>query len=439
MSMQATTGRGLAAAVIRNDLYCFVQAAFPIVAAEDKLLGNWHIEAMCYELERVLRGEIKRLIITVPPRSLKSICASVALPGFALGHDPTRKFICVSYAQGLAEKHASDCRALMRSRMYQQVFRTRISQVKDTQIEFATTAGGFRLATSVGGTLTGRGGNFIILDDPLKPQDAYSQTARDNLTQWYGSTLISRLDNKAEDAIVVVMQRLHVDDFVAHLLERGGWTHLNLPAIAETEQRIQLGLERYRVRRIGEILHPEREPLTVLNNLKREMGSMDFNAQYQQTPVPPSGNLIKWSWFPFYDTPPRRMPNDRTIVSWDTALSAKELSSYSACVVLQARGETLYMLDVIRERLEYPDLKRKVMESHRRWRNWTNDYALLIEDKGSGMSLMQDLNRERIHPIAIQPNTDKTIRMNAQTARIEAGSVFFRGELAGWTTSAKRC
>ena len=137
----------LTAAVLKDDLYSFVQAAMPIVTAQQNLMLNWHIEAMTYALSRVLNGEIKRLIITVPPRSLKSICASVALPAFALGHDPTRKFICPSYAQGLAEKHANDCRALMQSPMYRRVFRTRISPSKDTQQEFATTAGGYRLAT----------------------------------------------------------------------------------------------------------------------------------------------------------------------------------------------------------------------------------------------------------------------------------------------------
>jgi hypothetical protein len=305
------------------------------------------------------------LIITVPPRSLKSICASVVFPAFALGHDPTRKFICVSYSQGLAEKHANDCRALMRSSPYQQVFRTRISPAKDTQLEFATTAGGSRLATSVGGTLTGRGGNFIILDDPLKPQDAYSQLARDNLAQWYSNTLLSRLDNKVEDAIVVVMQRLHVDDFVAHLLDQGGWTHLNLPAIAETEERIALGPRRFHVREPGDTLHPERESQDVLDDLKRQMGSMDFNVQYQQSPVPEGGNLIKWKWFSFYDGTPHREIKDKIILSWDTAISAKELSSYSVCVILQVRGETVFVLDVFRDRLEYPELRarQEIVES----------------------------------------------------------------------------
>jgi predicted phage terminase large subunit-like protein len=139
--------------------------------------------------------------------------------------------------------------------------------------------------------------------------------------------------------------------------------------------------------------------------------------------VPEGGNPIDWNWFPLDNHPPVRELKDKTIVSWDTAMSAKELSSYSACVVIQVRGETVFVLDVVRERLEYPDLRRKVIELHRQWRNWTNDYALLIENKGSGMALIQDLEREHIHAIAVEPKGDKVIRMNAQTARVEAGSV----------------
>src|SRR5262249_9689728 len=176
--------------------------------------------------------------------------------------------------------------------------------------------------------LTGRGGNLIIIDDPLKPQDAYSEAARENTKQWYSNTLLSRLDDKTKDAIIVVMQRLHLDDPVGHLLEQEGWTHLNLPAIAESDFRIPLGPGRYHLRRVGDLLHPEREPREVLDEFKRSMGSLDFAAQYQQEPVAEGGNLIKWDWFQFYDEPPGRTPEDRIVVSWDTAMSSKELSSY---------------------------------------------------------------------------------------------------------------
>ena len=196
---------------------------------------------------------------------MKSICASVALPAFLLGHDPTRRIICVSYAENLARKHANDFRAVMRSSLYRQLFPgTRISAAKDTELEVTTTARGFRYATSTGGTLTGRGGNLLILDDPMKPQDAMSETARESLKQWYANTLLTRLDNKATDGIIVVMQRLHVDDLVGHLLEQDGWETLILPAIAEVERDIPVGPDRFHHRRAGELLHPERESRELL-------------------------------------------------------------------------------------------------------------------------------------------------------------------------------
>ena len=197
------------AAILRSDLYSFVQAIFPLVSPGDPFAGNWHIEAIAYQLSRVLKGEVKRLIITVPPRSLKSICASVAFPAFVLGHDPRRRIICVSYSEALARKHANDCRAVMRSTLYNRLFpNTRISPTKDTELEFATTLGGNRLTTSTCGTLTGRGGNLIIIDDPMKPQDAVSEAARESTKQWYANTLLTRLDKGGRAASNTV----HFDD-----------------------------------------------------------------------------------------------------------------------------------------------------------------------------------------------------------------------------------
>jgi predicted phage terminase large subunit-like protein len=313
----------------------------------------------------------------------------------------------------------------MRSPLYQRLFpQTKIVLGRDNQMEFTTTRGGYRLSTSVGGTLTGRGGNFVIIDHAMKAQDSFSGPARANVIEWYAHTLLSRLDNKAEDSIVLVMQRLHVDDLAGHLLDQGGWTHLNLPAIAEHEHDVPIGPERFYHRRVGELLHPKRESQSVLDEAKSEMGSMAFAAQYQQQPIVEDGNLVKWSWFRFYDKWPSRLAGDKIIVSWDTALSEKEFASYSVAVVLQLRGETVYVLDVVRERLEYPDLRRKALELHTRWRSICDGYSLLIEDKGSGMGLIQDLSREHIHVTAVNPKSDKIMRMNTQTSRIEAGSVF---------------
>jgi predicted phage terminase large subunit-like protein len=257
------------------------------------------------------------------------------------------------------------------------------------------------------------------------------------LKQWYSNTLLSRLDHKSEGSIIVVMQRLHPDDLVGHLLEQGGWTHLNLPAIAETECSIALGNHRYHHRRIGDLLHPERENETALHELKISMGSMEFSAQYQQAPVPLGGNLIKWSWFKVYNAPPDPRPGDSLIVSWDTAMSSNQLADFSVCVVLLVRGETVYVLDVTRARLEYPDLKRAVLSHHRHWRQTTANYSLLIEKKGSGLSLIQDIRRENSHAISVDPDGDKILRMATQTAPIEAGAVYLPSH-APWLDEFKK-
>jgi len=186
-------------------------------------------------------GEIKRLIITIPPRSLKSISASVAFPAWILGKKPSKKIICISYSQDLGNKHALDTRVVMTSDWYQNCFpNTKIHPSKNMVSDFMTTQQGFRLTTSISGTLTGRGGNIIIIDDPHKAQEADSDIIRQGVIDSYTNSIFSRLDHKKEDVIIVIQQRLHEDDLAGHLLNSGGWVHLNLPAIAEAKQVISI-------------------------------------------------------------------------------------------------------------------------------------------------------------------------------------------------------
>jgi len=294
----------------------------------------------------VMHGETKRLIITMPPRYLKSICASVAFPAWVLDHDPTQQIICVSYAQDLATKHGNDCRAVMTSPWYDRVFPgTKIDPSKNTETEFITTERGLRLATSVGGVLTGRGGNIIIVDDPTKPSDGMSEVARARTIEWYCGTLLSRLNDKERGAIIVVMQRLHQGDLVGHLLEEQGWRHLNLPAIAELEQQIEIGPGRFHIRRVGELLHADRESRPALDTMKRAMGSATFAAQYQQSPVPPGGNMIDWAWFSWYDPDQiSKIKFDKIVISWDTATKATELSDYSVGTVWGSIAGSIFCL-----------------------------------------------------------------------------------------------
>lgn len=390
---------------------------------------NWHLDAIAHHLSEVAAGRCKRLIITMPPRSLKSLSASIAFPAWLLGRDPRLRIICVSYGRALTTAHANSFRTIVNSPWYRSLFPAmRVDPRKDTEDEVRTTMGGYRLTATVGGALTGRGGSIIIIDDAMKAIDAQSEVARNGVNAWFDQTVLSRLDDKRNDAIVLIMQRLHPDDLVGHVLQSGGWTHLKLPAIAQHDEEIPIGQGRVYRRRAGALLHPERETQAVLDALQREMGSMAFSAQYQQEPVPITGNLIRWEWFGTWTTLPEAGFAPQIIQSWDTASKAAELNDYTVGITARFYNNTLYILDVVRMRAEYPAVKRRIVQERDRW----NATTVLIEDKGSGTSLLQDLKRDGVHAIPIKHEGDKVVRMSTGSAHIEAGAVLLPSTQPHW-------
>ncbi|WP_245269991.1 hypothetical protein [Nitrobacter hamburgensis] len=318
-------------AILRSNFASFVHRSVRTLNPGSAFIPNYHINAIAYQLERIRRGDINRLIINLPPRYLKSIITSVAFPAFLLGHDPRRRIICLSYGAELAAKHAADCRAIMMSNWYRRAFPQMIvSRAADSNIY--TSGQGFRKTSSVGGALTGLGGDLFIIDDPQKPVDAQSQPLRDQLNQWFSNTLVSRLDNKEKSAIIVVMQRVHLNDLTGYLTESSDrWTVLSLPAIAEVDERIQIGDSRYYERHAGEALHEKYESLATLEDLRREMGTEAFSAQDQQAPVPPGGAMIQRRWLRYYDVPPEGSSSARIIQSWDCAGKEGAQNSWSVC------------------------------------------------------------------------------------------------------------
>jgi len=386
---------------------------------------------MAAKLEACFRGEINRLIINVPPRHLKSLCATVAFPAFMLGHNPSAQIICCSYAQDLANKHSLDCRTLMMSRWYEQLFPTRLAPEKQSVQEFLTTKNGFRLATSVGGVLTGRGADFVIIDDPLKPDQAFSDSERNTVNDWFDHTLYSRLNDKRNGCIIIVMQRLHLDDLVGHVLEREPWERVQLPAIAEQDERHIISSPfstRTVSRRAGEALHPEREPLEVLNHLRSTLGEYNFSGQYQQAPSPLGGGMVKLNWFKRFSLGQAPVKFDVVVQSWDTANKSSELSDFSACTTWGMKGNNFYLLHVLRRRMEYPELKRAVRDQAR----WFRPEHILVEDMGSGTALIQELMREGVCGIRRYKLTmDKIMRTHAVTGIIENGQVYLP-EKAEW-------
>ena len=283
-------------AILRSDFGFFAQRCFSELNPQAAFATNWHLDIIAAKLTKVREGKIRRLIINLPPRHLKSLMASIAFPAWCLGHGPSAQILCVSYAQDLADKLARDCRSIMMSRWYQQVFPTRLAPHRQAVQEFITTRQGYRLATSTGGVLTGRGADIILIDDPLKPEEALSEAQRQAANEWYDHTLYSRQNDKRHGAIVTIMQRLHEDDLIGHLLAQEPWEVLSFPAIAEGDEVHEIetiwGPQCF-TRRRGEALHPDREPLEVLDRIRRTIGEYNFAGQYQQSPAPLGGGLVK--------------------------------------------------------------------------------------------------------------------------------------------------
>jgi len=411
-------------ALLATDLTAFIEFAFSVLRPGVVFKPNWHLEAIAHKLSQVESGKNRHQIMTLPPRHLKSICL-VAVAAWYLGRNPSARIVSVSYSDALARTHANDFRLLVNHPIYRAAF-PGMRLARDTDREIITTMRGKRIATSIDGTLTGLGGDLIIIDDPIKTGDAMSESVRERVIEWYRSTLVTRADDKTEARIVVVMQRVHQDDLVGYLIEQGGFDVLNLPAIAQREETYLLGGGRKYTRQKGEILHPAHEPVEALTRLRQDMGPNAFSAQYQQTPVPPGGTIIKRKWLKSYDHIDRQ-PGDHTIISCDIALSERETGDYSACVVLLNRGEVFYVLEVVRGRFLFDALKRQVIEVKKRYGSST----LLIEDSPISRGLIQSLKEQSISVTPYKPDTDKRARVIAQTDLFEAGSILLP-QRAAW-------
>ena len=407
-------------AILRRNFELFLRRCLMTLNPGSPYLPNWHITAIAYQLERIRRGEITRLIINMPPRHLKSLTVSVAFPAYLLGLEPWHRIFAISYGIELSSKHASDFRSIVELAWFRRAFNTRIA--RSLEDEVWTTARGFRKATSVYGTLTGLGGDIFIIDDPQKPVDAQSDIQRNRLNQWVSNTLMSRLDSKKKGVIIVVMQRVHLNDLSGYLMELGGWTVLSLPAIAEQDERIALGDNEFHVRRAGEALHPALELLETLKKLQRQIG-FEFAAQYQQSPVPPGGAMIWREWLRYYDKPPERTYATIVIQSWDTASKDGAQNDWSVCTTWMLVDKCYYLLDLTRGRYEYPTLKATAIALAKEYR----PNYVLIEDASTGTALAQEFRSiyldgaVRLVPI----HRDKIGRLYVNQAKFEAGLVLF--------------
>ncbi|WP_288458626.1 phage terminase large subunit [uncultured Sphingomonas sp.] len=409
----------LHAAGMRQYLSLFLMRVYgDLHAGAQPLTLSWYLRAITHALSEASETPGARLVITVPPRHLKSIAASVALVAWLLGRDPTRRVMVATYSQDLARLHATQCRAIMQTDWYRKLFPgTVIADDGNRMLEIVTTRGGSRKAVSVGGSVTGHGADVIIVDDCLKADDARSAAKREEARDWFDGTLATRLNTPGGGTIISISQRLHEDDLAAHLLDKG-YAHLCLPAIAERDEHIAVGRSVFHHRGIGELL--DRPGLTreMLDAQRRNLGPQVFSSQYQQNPVAPEGNVVQLHWFGSYEGEIDRRRCFKVVQSWDTALSDAPGADYSVCTTWGYLDAKWHLLHVLRRRLAYPDLRRAVLRMDRQW----HPDEVIIEDAGTGKALWQEfLAGGELRPIMWKVTQDKESRLVGVTAQLEAG------------------
>jgi predicted phage terminase large subunit-like protein len=395
--------------LVKSDFKTFVQQAFATLYPNQVLLWNWHLDAIIHELELNVSGLHPELIITMPPRHLKTFLVSICWPAFLLTREPSLKIFCVSYTEQLAKAIARDFRRVVESVWYKTLFPA-VRLAKLTETEVATSAGGFRSALSVHGSITGRGADLIIVDDPSRPEEVESDGARLKLNEWFNSTLLSRRDDKQRSGLIIVMQRLHVNDLVGFVEETSDFRKLSLPAIAERDERIELLNGETYLRRAGEALQPERESVQTLRQLDRQIGQFLFAAQYQQSPRTPDGTLFKRKNFVLVDKMPRLNGRGEFFISIDSAMSRSATADYTAIVVAYIEDRKLYVLKVDRGRFGYDELRNRTL----RWINRLSIHReavnVIVESSSSGIWLHQELKDRRIEGITLfgsHPRGDK--------------------------------
>lgn len=416
-------------------------------------VDNWHIGVITEHLEAVSNGEIQNLVINIPPRHTKSLVVSVFWPSWEWTHAPYIQWLYSSYAEKLSKRDSIRTRRLIRSAWYQGQWGNAFDLTKADALRLDNTAGGYRVATSVGGTGTGEGGDRVIVDDPHKAGAIESETKRDTDLDWWDNEMSTRLNDPRTGARVIIMQRLHEADLTGHVLSQGGYVHLRIPARYEpkaysygsaipdpppdpvewTDPRTEP----------GEPLNPGRFGEAELAEIELRLGSYMTASQLQQRPTPAGGGIMKRTWWRFWvpqnsDLPPVTvaLPDgshieavtvkipvrvDRLIQSWDMAFKAKTDSSYVVGQIWGAKGADRYLMDQVREHAEFTRTLAMVRNMNRRW---PQTEEKLVEDKANGPAIIDSLRSEIGGIVAIEPDGDKAARLRAVSPQAESGNVY---------------
>lgn len=414
-SAQRNTQVLLALAARRFDH--FVRHAYNVVEGGN-LVFEPFLRSVCFELQELIEGRSARLLINMPPRHLKSFCIAVALPAFALGQAPDLDIVVATYNQELGREHTDKFLRLVRSRFYRACFPK--MSFSEMRIENARTrGGGGRRPVTVGGALTGMGADIMVLDDLIKAQDVEHSAIREDVHRFYRETALTRINDPRTGRIVIAQQRLHANDISSELAERGVFRHLSLASIVPRDQSLRLYEGRTHLLRAGDLLSPDRFPQNVLDDLRSEMGVQAFSAQFLQDPLPPGAMLIDTRRLAWVNAPCPIEEVQYVVQSIDTAVTKTDRSDFSVIMTFGWTGHRWLILNIIRERIDFPRLKQVVIEQAKTWRA----DLVLIEDVHIGNALWHEVHENLRAAITIWPDGSKEERLSASTEALYSGRI----------------
>jgi len=421
--------RPLVAAGLQNDLGGFCRAAWPHLHRGTRLSWTWSHDLMCEYLTQVKRREITRLIINCPPRFAKSSIAGILFPVWSWLSSPEMTFLCASYEIDLASSHNLDRRRLIACEWFQGLFRDRFRLNSDRSLvqEFTNANGGAMLAASVNSRAMGRGGDIVVIDDPLSADSAYSDVLRGEVNEWFMHMLPQRLNDPATSPIVLIQQRLHQDDPTGFLLERepGEWTLLRLPLVAEEDERWVFPVSgRVVIRKEGETLDPKRFTKKVVE--ARQRNRIVWASQFQQRPAPLEGNMVRTADLRYFGgRDPRtgerdaEMPEafDQKLISVDCSFKDKATSDFVAILTIGVSGSRRYLLNAVNSHLDLDATEDEIRRQHALFGPIN---AVLIEDKANGSAVIGHLKDHISGVIAVNPEGGKVARLVAVSPEFQA-------------------
>lgn len=419
----------------------YTRQMWPILEPGTEYLHNWHIDCMCEHLEAVTLGQITRLIVNVPPRHMKSTAVSIAWPTWEWIQHPDYRYIFGSYSQSLSTKHSVDRRTVIQSDWYRRNWgdRFRLTGDQNVKTEFRNDQQGVMFATSLAGTVMGKGGRRIIVDDPHNPKEAESSLQREAGITAFDRTLSTRLDDKKNGAIVVVMQRLHEKDLSGHLMKQGGYVHLCLEAEADQHTTISLPSGKTIERKPGDLLWPEREGPKEIESAKRALGPYGYAGQYQQAPAPAGGGRFKSDWFRSFDV----MDGKYRLLQPDGSFKAVAIGECDRFAMMDPAGteadqnnrpcytvigiidvtptHDMVIVDLYRGQVEAPAAADKGVELTRRYDlPWIG-----VEKDGIGLGVVQSIRRRGVTVRPIKARGSKEARSETAEIRMAAGMIYW--------------